>query len=283
MLECVASETEVIVIRDAKKLKRCLIALRKDLASEVFCGHQVLGLDCEWKPERRKTKSEPKPERSPVSVIQLSGPTLTLVIQTPRSFPEKKKDLLLSSLSELFLDDHVLKVGNCVAHDVKRLWIDYALTIRGFIDLNLLWNWIWWQKIRVPGKANTWRSHPSLADMGKEYLDMTWPKKESSPQLSDWSVDVLSQEQIMYAAADAFASRKCFFAFCEHDVLPRYSRQELAQWLQENKGQNVGEQLKPLTSKQLLEQANEKKLRKQERRNRRRRRREGRKQLSSAS
>jgi len=266
ILHCVASETEVVVIKDPETLEKYLLELRKDLAAEIFCGHQVLGLDCEWKPDARKTKENPEPIRNPVSVIQLSGPTLILVIQTPISLPEKNL-LSSSTFGKLLSDNMILKVGNAVAHDVQRLWRNYKLKIRGFLDLNLLWNWIWFEKISHPG-MHTWRSHPSLAKMTEEYLGMS-RANEGSEQCSDWSVEVLSEDQVMYAAADAFASRKCFFAFCESDVLQRFSRLELSEWLQQNKGEHVGDQLKPYTSEQLAQQ----KARKKERRKRSRKRR----------
>jgi len=267
ILDYVASEAQVVVIRDPEKLEKYLRKLRKDLALEMFCGHQVLGLDCEWKPDARKTEENTEAKNNPVSVIQLSGPKLILIIQTPISLP--KKNLLSSStLGELLSDNMILKVGNAVAHDVQRLWRNYKLKIRGFLDLNLLWNWIWYEKISHPGKQQTWRSHPSLAKMTEDYVGMSLPN-DDSPRCSDWSVKDLSEDQIMYAAADAFASRKCFFAFCESDVLPRFSRLEVTKWLEENKGQHAGDQLKPYTLEQLAQQ----KARKKERRKRARKRR----------
>lgn len=275
VLDCVATETQVIVIRDSEYLEQYIVELRKDLAGDIFCGHQVLGLDCEWKPEHPRSKEEPTPDRHAVSVIQLSGPTMTLVVQTPRSLPGK--DLILSSaLGELLFDDKVLKVGHSVAHDVKRLESNYELKTRGFLDLNLLWNWIWYEKIRFPGKKNTWRSHPGLAKMTRDYLNMSWPSSDSQ-QCSDWSVDMLSEDQIMYAAADAFASRKVFLAFSKSDVIPRHSRHVFTQWLQENKGQEVGDQLKPYTKEQLAIQ----KARKKERRKKRRKKRKNKLPLAS--
>ena len=43
VLDCVATETKIIVIRDSENLEQYIIELGKDLATEIFCGHQVLG------------------------------------------------------------------------------------------------------------------------------------------------------------------------------------------------------------------------------------------------
>jgi len=188
------SESEVLLVRTHGYLEKCISALKADLWSgELFCGHYILGLDSEWKPERNKGDCHP------TSVLQLSGPSITLVIQMQQVMPEKVAE---SSLSALLQNEKILKVGVSVAQDVGRLLRDFNLHTRGFIDLNDLTSMI-----------N--HTRPSLMDLSIEYLGVEWGGMkgvgESSITMSDWSVRKLSKDQLYYAASDAFISRKCFF------------------------------------------------------------------------
>jgi len=205
-----------VLVRTAEDLEKQVSLLKDDLWSgQLFYGHYILGLDSEWKPEKDKGDS------SPTSVLQLSGPTITLVIQMQQINIEKLSE---SSLCVLLGDEKILKVGVGIRQDVGRLLRDFNLNTRGFLDLNDLCS-----------KINHTRS--SLMNLSIDCFGVDWGGMkggdESSITMSDWSLEKLSQDQLYYAACDAFISRKCFYKLCENW---RGTGQKLGAWVLQQKG-----------------------------------------------
>jgi len=218
VLGLLLADSKVVLIRTAKELRRWISLLRADVCSgEMFQGHYVMGLDSEWKPARNRQI------RHRTSVLQLSGPTITLVIQTQLALPD---DVVGSSLYNLLQDDSILKVGCGITHDVSKLMRDFKLKTRAYLDIANLSNWIWNRRC-------------GLLKISKECLGIDWGGKKGAGKntitMSDWSVENLSEDQVLYAASDSFISRKCFFALLADDNYQRHKPEDVSAWFVKHK------------------------------------------------
>lgn len=97
-------------------------------------------------------------------------------------------------------DERILKVGVGVDHDIKALYDDHRISVKGTLDLQYM---AALANCR-PGK---------LSRMSEDYLNLRL-NKEYMPY-SDWDAADLSQEQIDYAAQDVYAAIALFKYFVE--------------------------------------------------------------------
>ncbi|XP_048139401.1 Werner Syndrome-like exonuclease isoform X2 [Rhodamnia argentea] len=93
------------------------------------------------------------------------------------------------SLKLILEDTAVLKVGAGIAGDARKVLKDYNVSVNGFQDLSELAN----QKLALP--RNRW-GLASLSEL----------EKSMKIRCGNWEAFFLSEEQLLYAATDAFVS-----------------------------------------------------------------------------
>ncbi|XP_052206601.1 3'-5' exonuclease isoform X2 [Diospyros lotus] len=99
------------------------------------------------------------------------------------------------SLQSLLEDPTSLKVGVGIANDASKVFKDHSVSIKTLEDLSSIAN----QKLG--GDPKKW----SLASLAETLICKQLPKP-GKIRLGNWEADVLSEEQLQYAATDAFAS-----------------------------------------------------------------------------
>lgn len=102
---------------------------------------------------------------------------------------------ITQSLQFLLEDSKLVKVGIGIGGDCAKVFRDYNVSVKSVEDLSYLAN----QKL--DGKPKTW----GLQALAK-ILVCKELQKPNKIRLGNWQVDVLSKEQLQYAATDAFAS-----------------------------------------------------------------------------
>ncbi|KAI3470032.1 hypothetical protein Pfo_026695 [Paulownia fortunei] len=147
-------------------------------------GQCILGLDIEWRPTFRRGVAPGK-----AAVLQICGDNSCChVLHIIHSGLPK-------NLQSLLEDGTSLKVGVCIANDAAKVLQDHNVKINNLGDLSDLAN----QKLG--GDSKKW-SLSSLAEM----LICRQLPKPNRIRLGNWEVDVLSKEQLKYAATDAYIS-----------------------------------------------------------------------------
>jgi ribonuclease D len=163
---------EIIVIRDVESAKLAV----KELLSE-----SVLGFDIESKPAFAKGESYAP------SLMQLAGKERVYI------FKLEKIDGL-SVLRPILESASIVKVGAAINHDVQNLFKIEKFIPRGFHDLSTF-----------SGKLKI--AQTGLRNLAAIFLRIRISKKS---QLTDWSQENLTPQQIFYAATDAWVSREIF-------------------------------------------------------------------------
>nr|XP_042903872.1 exonuclease 3'-5' domain-containing protein 2-like [Parasteatoda tepidariorum] len=155
----------------------------------ILKNSKVIGLDCEWVNEEGK--------RNPVSLLQLGNNSdcciLIRLCCLPIWFIPEKIGIILS-------DDSILKVGVGIYEDVNKLFEDYGLEVRGFIDLRFLAK----DLKELHGKSL------GLKSLCEELLNFEL-NKSKRVRCSDWGASKLSSEQIKYASEDVIVAARLFF------------------------------------------------------------------------
>ncbi|XP_064982233.1 3'-5' exonuclease-like isoform X5 [Musa acuminata AAA Group] len=94
------------------------------------------------------------------------------------------------------LEDTVsVKVGVCIANDAWKMTNDYNVCVEPLEDLSSLAN------LKLGGVPKRW----SLASL-TEMITCKQLEKPKKIRMGNWEADVLSKEQLQYAATDAFVS-----------------------------------------------------------------------------
>ncbi|XP_073125450.1 3'-5' exonuclease [Henckelia pumila] len=175
----------IVYSRTAEEVERAAEELLKFMDINKRKGDQcVLGLDIEWRPTFKRGVAPGK-----VAVMQICvDNNLCHVLHVIHSGIPK-------SLRNLLEDPSTLKVGVCIANDAAKVLLDYNLSITSLRDLSDQAN----QKLG--GDPKKW----SLS-MLTEHLICRQLPKPSKIRLGNWEVEVLSKEQLNYAATDAYVS-----------------------------------------------------------------------------
>ncbi|OXU24832.1 hypothetical protein TSAR_000057 [Trichomalopsis sarcophagae] len=151
----------------------------------------VLGFDCEWVNEE------------PVSLLQLAthnGVCALFRLSKIGHIPPKLKELLSSR--------DFLKVGVASFDDGRKIAKDYNCQVVGTVDLRML------------AHRHSLPSPKSLAALCVQYLD-TEMDKILELRCSNWNADSLTNEQISYAAHDAYAAVLIYHQILQKIVLKR--------------------------------------------------------------
>ncbi|XP_004247884.1 3'-5' exonuclease isoform X2 [Solanum lycopersicum] len=146
-------------------------------------GNVALGFDIEWKPTFRRGVPPGK-----AAVMQICGDKGNCYVLhiIHSGIPQ--------TLQSLLEDPTVVKVGVCIANDAFKVRQDHNVSVKALEDLSELAN----KKLDDPKK---W----SLASLTEKLLAKQLPKP-SNIRLGNWEANVLSRDQLHYAATDAFVS-----------------------------------------------------------------------------
>ncbi|XP_059651164.1 3'-5' exonuclease isoform X1 [Cornus florida] len=172
------SRTVAEVDKAAKELLK-FVEFKK---SEV--GRAVLGFDIEWRPTFRRGVSPGK-----AAVLQICGnKNFCYVMHIIHSGVPQ-------SLQSLLEDPSSVKVGVGIGNDAVKFFKDHNVSVKDLEDLSALAN----QKL--VGDPKQW-GLGSLTEM----VICKQIQKPNRIRLGNWEANVLSQQQLQYAATDAFAS-----------------------------------------------------------------------------
>ncbi|KAG8212695.1 hypothetical protein J437_LFUL019593, partial [Ladona fulva] len=206
--------TEIALVENEDK---CSYAVEKLLSTsdsnffrrECSSSFPVLGMDCEWVPDRKSG------EKSPVALLQLATVSGFCALFRLSHMP-----VIPESLKELLRNGDILKVGVGIQYDVQRLHI----AVHGWVDIRNLQF-----LLRIyPSKDsedNTDESSIklSLSSLSKRVLGIELDK-DAEVRVGKWDADQLSDEQINYASWDALAAVLiCYELTREEEAMQAYS------------------------------------------------------------
>lgn len=157
-------------------------------------GNVVLGFDIEWRPTFMRGRSPGK-----AAVMQICGDNSCCYVLhiCHTGIPQNLQNLLQDPTS--------VKVGRCIQNDASKIFRDYNVSVSPCEDLSNLAN----------GKLGGCRNW-SLSALTEMLMCKQLPKSNNI-RLGNWEADVLSEEQILYAATDAFVS---WYLYQVIEVLP---------------------------------------------------------------
>jgi len=175
---------------NARPIKRwngkiSLVRNRAGLAAAIakLAGHTLLGFDTETRPAYKKG------ENYLPSLLQLAGDDEVFIFQLNHLG-------LARPLRAILADPAIIKAGVSLDYDIRELKKLSPFEPAGFMDLGNL--------ARKAGIKNH-----GLRGLAAVFLDFRLAK---GPQTSNWARDVLTPQQIQYAATDAWAGRKLYQA-----------------------------------------------------------------------
>lgn len=152
-------------------------------AMRKLTGHTLLGFDTETRPAYKKGESYPP------SLLQLASDKEVFIFQL-------KHLGLAKPLREILADSAIIKTGVSLDYDIRELKKLSPFKAAGFIDLGNL------------AKKMGIKNH-GLRGLAAVFLGIRISK---GAQTSNWSRDVLTRQQIQYAATDAWVGRKLYLA-----------------------------------------------------------------------
>lgn len=150
-------------------------------ASLYLRGERLLGFDTETRPSFRAG------EQHPVALLQLAGEEHVFLFQLG-SIAD------LSPLFAILAEPRIRKVGVAIEHDVAQLRRLHAFTPGGFFEIGEL--------ARAAGIRNT-----GLRALCAMYLGIRVAK---GAKTTNWANPGLTAAQVVYAATDAWASRRLY-------------------------------------------------------------------------
>jgi ribonuclease D len=151
------------------------------MAVDEISKENILGFDIESKPAFRKGESY-----NP-SLVQLAGAEKVYIFKLSK-IPNSMR------LRKILEDEKIIKVGAAVDYDIQNLLKIWKFSPRGFFDLG-----VFSKKLKI--------LHTGLRNLAAIFLRVRVSKQF---QLTDWSQEKLTQQQITYAATDAWVSREIF-------------------------------------------------------------------------
>ena len=161
-------------------------------AAALLAGERVLGFDTETRPSFQKG------EKHPLALLQLASERNACLFRIHRIG-------LPPALRALLGDPTVLKVGQGVPDELKKLQEEHALEPAGFLDL-------------LPLARRLGIRAPSVRALAAVFLGFRVSK---SSQVSNWERSPMAEKQARYAATDAWVCRQVYLLLEERGLLPR--------------------------------------------------------------
>lgn len=194
-LEAMVDDRPVHLVSEPEQIQLAVDKLRSSKS-------QFLGLDCEWRPQFKKSDDVPK-----IDVLQLASEEDAFVFHlTPllQKIPSHETAESLVPLRDLMSDVTVIKGGQDPKHEMPRLEQTLGWpkgTVRGVLCTQYLSN------LFNP-------SQHGLVALAALFLGRRMPKPKKV-QNSNWAKAPLTEKQLQYAGKDATASRDVMMAMIE--------------------------------------------------------------------
>ncbi|EAL68469.2 3'-5' exonuclease domain-containing protein [Dictyostelium discoideum AX4] len=156
----------------------------------------IIGFDAEWgnpnsifddKIDDKTTKTH---YNHKVALIQLSSKNETFLIQV------SQMEKIPISLEQILTDPRLIKVGVAVSQDAATIFQTFSVVTKGYVDL-------------VPIARLTNYEGNGLASLALNVMNVTL-NKSNKIRCGHWENKKLSNDQIHYAAADAWVGREIF-------------------------------------------------------------------------
>lgn len=164
--------------------------------------HRILGFDLEW--PCYITDDQRAPLQHRVGLITIASEDKVALFHIGAHDGNTYQELIAPSLRSIIESDDFIKVGvNILSADFERLRKWFGLRPQGAVELSHLHNLITAGDDQL-GSCTT--KLCSLEKQVKLHLDLPLDKGNSRVRTSNWSRKVLSKEQRLYAANDAYAS-----------------------------------------------------------------------------
>ena len=218
--------------RAEKEVECCIAESHSDISNWIGehlphaeeYGHEenVVGFDCEWRPQNRPGQSHP------ISLVQLARPDSVLLVQLHRQIRQKEE--FPEALSSLISHKSVVKTGVGVLDDLRRMGDDHGVDVRdvAFLDLaaasrrhEMTLDSEARERIlegdleeELPERSKRF----GLAVLASKYLGAR-PMKPKHVQLSNWERISLTEDQIMYATYDALMGIEVYRCMKEEGAL----------------------------------------------------------------
>ncbi|KAF2429871.1 hypothetical protein EJ08DRAFT_262735 [Tothia fuscella] len=180
----------------------CRSFVTAEKVAQLFLDKPILGFDIEWKPNAKTTSGI----KNNVSLIQLATDDRIALFQLAMHKGESPKEILPPTLRLLLEDDGVLKAGVAIRADCTRLSNYLGVKPRGLMELSYLHNLVTYSESE-PSKVT--KRLVSLKVQVETHLCL--PLQKGEVRMSDWSRE-LTHEQCFYAAADAYAGLRIYYA-----------------------------------------------------------------------
>ncbi|KAK5164328.1 uncharacterized protein LTR77_010023 [Saxophila tyrrhenica] len=180
----------------------CTTIQECEQAAQLLSGETLLSLDIEWKPGPASNFAGEN-----LSVIQMASRDNVLVLHLaliptmPPGHSGAAPEVMARTLKNIIENGSIMKVGNAIKGDLTRVakWSGVDLSHTNVVDT-----------IDLAKDLVTDLPNRQLATMVSHFLKKRLPK--DAVRTSDWSRP-LGQEQIQYAANDAYASLLVFQHF----------------------------------------------------------------------
>ncbi|MDR2778699.1 MAG: 3'-5' exonuclease domain-containing protein 2 [Puniceicoccales bacterium] len=169
---------EIVIVQDIDEVK---------LAVDEILSEKFLGFDIESKPAFSKGESY--------------APSLMQIAISSKVYLFKLKSIGgLAPLKPILEKKDIVKIGVAIDHDIKNLFKIEKFNAQGFYDLGMFS-----KQLKI--------AHTGLRNLAAIFLRVRISKKS---QLTDWTQGILTPQQILYAATDAWISREIFLKMLKY-------------------------------------------------------------------
>lgn len=189
---------EHITTGQPPELHYCKNLEESEACAKKFLQDTLVGFDLEWAIQGRKTI------KRNVSVIQLASETRIAIFHIALHAGETVEELLAPTLKKILESTSITKAGVNIKSDCTRLLNNFGVKSRSLFELSHLHQLVTlWE--HSPSSIN--RSAVALKELVEQHLLL--PMHKGDVRTSAWDTR-LTNEQLSYAASDAYASVQLF-------------------------------------------------------------------------